>query len=53
MPTYVYRCEQCGQSFERLEHVAEHESVHRCPNCGSERIVHVMAEFYAQTPKKT
>ena len=25
MPTYVYRCEQCGETFERIETISEHE----------------------------
>ena len=24
MPTYAYRCEECGESFERIESISEH-----------------------------
>jgi putative FmdB family regulatory protein len=32
MPTYDYRCEECGNEFEALHGV--HESVDKCPRCG-------------------
>jgi predicted nucleic acid-binding Zn ribbon protein len=25
MPTYQYRCEECGKAFERTETISEHE----------------------------
>ncbi len=24
MPTYVYRCAKCGETFERIETISEH-----------------------------
>jgi putative FmdB family regulatory protein len=62
MPTYQYRCEKCGQVFDHVEHVAEHEaaSLHeqqpadlRCPKCGSEAIQHQPTKFFARTSKKS
>jgi putative FmdB family regulatory protein len=54
MPTYEYHCQKCGEKFERLEHVAEHEAVHpKCPKCGSENVAQVMAPFFAKTAKKS
>ena len=29
MPTYQYRCRECGKSFERTETMTEHEAHHR------------------------
>ena len=26
MPTYQYRCAKCGEVFEHVEHVSEHET---------------------------
>ena len=26
MPTYNYRCEKCGKTFERAETISEHET---------------------------
>lgn len=54
MPTYQYRCEKCGEVFERSEHVAEHQTAQpRCPKCGSEAVQHVPTPFVAQTSKKS
>ena len=54
MPTYEYRCEECGQEFTRSEHISEHGSTPaRCPRCNSERVKPLMSSFYAQTSKKS
>jgi putative FmdB family regulatory protein len=54
MPTYEYRCSKCGETFERHEHVAEHERSHpRCPKCQSPDVQSVLADFYAKTSKKS
>ncbi len=42
MPTYQYRCEKCGKTFERTETISEHEAVKpQCPKCGSKKIIFV------------
>ena len=33
MPTYGYKCEECGIRFERFQHFSE-EPVRVCPECG-------------------
>jgi putative FmdB family regulatory protein len=39
MPTYEYRCEKCGETFERRESIAEHEAaVPKCPKCEGDRV---------------
>ena len=53
MPTYQYRCEKCGETFERVEHVAEHESPHRCPKCGSDAVQSAPTTFMAKTSRKS
>ncbi|RQS07306.1 zinc ribbon domain-containing protein [Burkholderia sp. Bp8998] len=54
MPTYQYRCEKCGKTFESVEHLAEHASAHPpCPHCGSEQVQHVPTPFVAKTSRKT
>ncbi len=35
MPTYVYRCEECGHTFERFESIHS-EPVQVCPKCGAQ-----------------
>ena len=38
MPTYQYRCRECGKSFERTETITEHEAAKaRCPKCDSKK----------------
>ena len=33
MPTYQYRCEKCGKTFECTETMSEHEAAKpQCPN---------------------
>ena len=54
VPTYAYRCEQCGTAFDEVQSIAEHETARaRCPKCGSEQIVPVVSAFYAKTSKKS
>jgi putative FmdB family regulatory protein len=54
MPTYQYRCEKCGNSFEVSEHIAEHESKrHQCPKCRSGQVTHVPEAFFAKTSRKS
>lgn len=60
MPTYTYRCEKCGEVFDHVEHVKEHETARftessplRCPKCGSESVAHRPTTFVARTSKKS
>jgi putative FmdB family regulatory protein len=54
MPTYEYRCQHCGTTFERRERIAEHEAAKpQCPQCGSDRVAPVVSAFYAKTSKKS
>ena len=32
MPTYVYRCDECGVEFDRFQHFSE-EPIRTCPEC--------------------
>ena len=54
MPTYQYRCAKCGDIFDHVEHVAEHDSAKlKCPKCGSEAVEHQPTQFFAKTSKKS
>ena len=54
MPTYVYRCEQCNETFEQVETMSEHgTNKPKCPHCGGDRITRVPAPFTAKTAKKS
>ncbi len=34
MPIYEYRCEKCGNAFEKLRPMREAEEPTDCPRCG-------------------
>jgi len=54
MPTYEYRCSKCGNTFERQEHLKDHERGHpQCPKCKSRELEPVLADFFAKTSKKS
>lgn len=60
MPTYQYKCDDCGVTFERFQHFAE-EPVRVCPECeGSvHRVLHPVgiifkgSGFYVTDNKKS
>jgi putative FmdB family regulatory protein len=54
MPTYVYRCAQCKDTFERIETISEHGATKpSCPKCGSVEVAGVPTAFVAVTGKKS
>jgi putative FmdB family regulatory protein len=54
MPNYEYRCEACGETFSRSEHISEHGSnPPTCPKCKSNRVQPLMSSFYAKTARKS
>jgi putative FmdB family regulatory protein len=54
MPTYQYRCVKCGEVFDHVEHLAEHETARlTCPKCGSDAVQHQPTPFFAKTSKKS
>jgi putative FmdB family regulatory protein len=54
MPTYAYRCGQCGETFERVETISEHGTTKpQCPKCGSDKVASVPTTFFAMTGKKS
>jgi putative FmdB family regulatory protein len=55
MPKYEYRCQSCGEQFDRAEHISEHGSASRpaCPKCRSTRVEQVFSSFFAKTAKKS
>jgi putative FmdB family regulatory protein len=54
MPTYQYRCVECGEVFERIEHISEHgKAKPRCPRCESHKTEPQPATFFARTSRKS
>ena len=37
MPTYEYKCEACGHTFERFQSITA-EPIKRCPECGKSKV---------------
>ena len=37
MPTYDYKCKECGKVFEVFRRFSELDEEVKCPNCGSEK----------------
>jgi putative FmdB family regulatory protein len=54
VPTYEYRCEKCGKSFERTETITEHEKTKaKCPKCDSQKVSQVPGLVHVVTSKKS
>ena len=43
MPTYDYRCKECGKVFEVFRRFSELHGKVNCPNCGSEKAQRVFS----------
>jgi putative FmdB family regulatory protein len=54
VPTYQYRCDKCGEKFERSETISEHEtSKPKCPKCASKKAFQVPGNVFVVTSKKS
>jgi putative FmdB family regulatory protein len=54
MPTYQYRCEECGKKFESTETISEHQTRKaKCPKCASKKVSQVPGNVYVVTTKKS
>jgi len=45
MPLYEYRCEKCGESFEKLRRMTDADQAIACPRCDSEEVVRLLSNF--------
>jgi putative FmdB family regulatory protein len=53
MPSYEYRCQDCGHEFIEVLRVSEHDKQKpRCPKCKSEKIEQKLSAFFAKTSRK-
>ncbi len=54
MPTYEYKCRDCGHTFEKLMTMHEHEQAKKpqCPKCRSNKVEQLPAGFRAVTSDK-
>ncbi len=54
MPSYEYKCQDCGYQFEQELTLAAHEKYKpRCPKCKSKKVEQVISRFFAKTDSKT
>ena len=57
MPTYEFRCETCRKLFEQVWSLAEYhrkvKKTHKCPSCGSIRVVRAISMVQVKTSKKS
>ncbi len=54
MPTYEYQCKECAETFEKIEHIEEHDiSTPTCPKCGSKKVAQILGSFVAKTARKS
>jgi putative FmdB family regulatory protein len=51
MPTYEYRCAECGKTFTQDSSVAEHEAAR--PACPSRNVAQSFSAVYVKTSKKS
>ncbi|MDZ7292711.1 MAG: zinc ribbon domain-containing protein [candidate division KSB1 bacterium] len=53
MPTYEYRCKDCGHQFVEVLRVSEHDKFKpQCPKCKSENVEQLLSNFFAKTSRK-
>ncbi|MBM3189854.1 MAG: zinc ribbon domain-containing protein [Chloroflexi bacterium] len=45
MPIYEYRCEECGQTFDKFVRSMSAQFVVKCPKCGSQRCTKSISLF--------
>ncbi len=47
MPTYQYKCDECGVAFERFQHFSE-EPIRTCPECNGSvhRVIHPVGVIF-------
>ena len=54
MPTYDYRCENCGNEFSYTKTMAERAATPvNCPKCDSNTVERLFSEFFAKTTRKS
>ena len=47
MPIYEYRCQECGEKFEKLVRFDTSTSEIECPKCGGRKVEKLISAFSA------
>jgi len=50
MPIHEYRCQKCGQLFQKLQSVGTGSKTVACPSCGSRRVERQLSVFASPSP---
>lgn len=45
MPMYEYRCESCGDTYEKLRRMEDADHDLKCPSCGSTDVLRQVSAF--------
>ena len=58
MPTYEFKCNDCGAEFEVIASVSEYERMKqertvKCTSCGRSNVEPEIVAFQVQTPRKS
>jgi putative FmdB family regulatory protein len=54
MPTYEYRCEDCGHQFTVVLRLSEHEKAKQpCPKCKGEHVMQAVSAVFVKTSRKS
>lgn len=54
MPTYEYRCEDCGHGFVVMLSISEHDNAKpQCPQCRSENVQQAVSAVFVKTSRKS
>jgi putative FmdB family regulatory protein len=54
MPTYEYRCEDCGHEFVTVLSISEHDkSKPPCPKCSSVKVQQAVSSVSVKTSRKS
>jgi len=48
MPIYEYRCQECGEKFEKLVRFSTSISEIECPKCGGRNVGKLISAFSAR-----
>jgi putative FmdB family regulatory protein len=53
VPTYEYRCEDCGHEFATVLSISEHDKAKPpCPKCSSEKVRQAVSSVFVKTSRK-
>jgi len=49
MPIFEYRCDDCGNKFEKLVRSSAQEAAAECPSCGRDHVTTQVSSFAARS----